>query len=146
MDQAPAHVGDTKCVSGKVMTVSPGPSGTTFLNFCDDYHQCPFTVVAFARDLREVGDVRQLAGKPIEIHGKITEYDGHPEIIFRQSRQLRGQTKLPPIPKEYDVERRGHYSAGKFKHPKQKRKRQNRRGHDPGTAGEQSSDDSASPE
>ena len=89
MDQAPAHIGDTKCVAGKVMTVSPGPSGTTFLNFCDDYHQCPFTVVVFARDLREVGDVRQLAGKPIEIHGKITEYDGHPEIIFRQSRQLR---------------------------------------------------------
>jgi hypothetical protein len=147
IDQAPTHIGDTKCVSGKVTTVSPGPSGTTFLNFCEDQRQCPFTVVVFARDLREVGDVRQLAGTPIEIHGKITEYDGHPEIILSESRQLSGHAaRLPPIPKAYDAERRGHYSAGKFKHPKQKRKRRGRKGRDSGTAGEQASDDSASVE
>jgi DNA/RNA endonuclease YhcR with UshA esterase domain len=65
-----------------------------------------------------VGDVRQLAGKEIEISGEIKAYDGRPEIILREARQLHGALrKLPPLPKDYDVERRSRYSAGKWRHP-----------------------------
>ena len=110
--EAGKHIGDTKCVTGKVLTVTESPNGAWFLNFCDDYRKCPFTVVAFARDLRDVGDVRTLAGKQVEIHGKIREYKGRAEIILRERRQLRGESaKLPPVPKDYDASRHGRYRA-----------------------------------
>ena len=122
MGEALKHIGDTACVTGKVLTVSESPNGAWFLNFCDDYRQCPFTVVAFARDLRDVGDVRLLAGKEIEIHGKIREYQGRAEIILRDRKQLRGESaKIPPLPKDYDVSRHGSYSAGKSKSSKSSR-------------------------
>ena len=118
MQHASQHIGDSMCVAGRVFQVHTGPSGTTFLNFCANSRTCPFPVVVFARDLRHVGDVRQLAGKEIEISGEIKAYDGRPEIILREARQLRGALrKLPPLPKEYDVERRGRYSAGRWRHP-----------------------------
>jgi hypothetical protein len=123
IQQAAEHVGDSACVAGRVFQVSEGPSGTTFLNFCADYRTCPFTVVVFPRDLRHVGDVRQLAGKEIQIQGEIKAYDGRPEIILSEARQLRGALrKLPPLPKEYDVERRTRYRAGKWQHPASSRR------------------------
>jgi hypothetical protein len=112
MGEALKHIGDTGCVAAKVLTVTESPNGAWFLNFCTDYRECSFTVVAFARDLRDVGDVRYLAGKDIEIHGKIREYQGKAEIILRDRRQLRGESaKLPPVPKDYDASRHGSYSA-----------------------------------
>lgn len=112
ISEAGKHIGDTKCVAGKVLTVTQSPNGAWFLNFCDDYRTCPFSVVVFSRDLRDVGDVRTLAGKQLEIHGKIREYQGRGEIILRDRRQLRGEAaRLPPVPKDYDVARRGGYSA-----------------------------------
>ena len=30
--------------------------------------------------------------------------------------------RIPPLPKNYDVEKKGRYSAGTFSHPKSKRK------------------------
>ena len=79
--EAPNHLGESRCVKGKVVNIGESKGGSLYLNFCEDYRQCPFTVVAFARDLRDVGDVRTLAGKEIEIHGKIKEYQGRAEII-----------------------------------------------------------------
>jgi hypothetical protein len=62
-----------------------------------------------------VGDVRQLEGKNIEIHGPIEEYEGPAEIILKDGRQLRGESaRIPPLPKAYDVSRHGNYSAGSF--------------------------------
>ncbi len=110
------HIGQTACVSGKVVGVSYSQSGVFFLNFCEDYRGCPFSVVMFARDIRDVGDVRALQGKEIEITGKIKSYKGQPEIILRDRSQLRGEmAKLPPLPKNFDVERKGNYSAGTYK-------------------------------
>jgi hypothetical protein len=69
-------------------------------------------VVVFDRDLRDVGDVRQLEGKDIEIHGNIVKYEGRSEIVLRDASQLKGNSpRLPPVPKTYDVERRGNFSA-----------------------------------
>ena len=63
-----------------------------------------------------VGDVRQLAGKEIEITGKIQKWNHQAEIILRDSDQLNGPlAKLPPIPKAYDVENQGHTNPGTFK-------------------------------
>lgn len=67
------HVGKTKCISGTVLQVKEGNQGVTFFDFCEDYRTCPFTVVVFASDLKQVGDVRQLKGRAIEIKGTVQD-------------------------------------------------------------------------
>lgn len=121
--EARQHIGAISCVTGKVVRVEEGDKGVTYLDFCEDYRLCPFTVVVFRSDLKSVGDVWQLAGKNLEIHGDVKEYDGRAEIILSRHKQLAGQAALiPPLPKTYDVERKGHYSAGKFSRPKKAKK------------------------
>jgi hypothetical protein len=115
IQDASHHVGETKCVTGKVLKVKAGSRGVHFLDFCEDQMACPFSVVVFSHDLKDVGDVRQLAGRMIEIKGPIKLYDGRPEIILNRVSQITGgATLIPPIPKDYDVEKQGHYSAGQL--------------------------------
>jgi hypothetical protein len=123
VEEARKHVGEIKCITGKVVRVKQGTRGVHFLDFCDDFRLCPFTVVVFPSDLKNVGDVRQLQGRMIEIHGQVKEYDGRAEIILEEYRQLSGSTaRIPPLPKNYDVEKKGRSSAGTFSHPKAGRK------------------------
>jgi len=111
IEQTKDKTGARACVSAKVLKVVAG-RGAHFLDFCEEYEKCPFTVVVFDRDLRDVGDVRQLEGKLIEIHGNIVQYEGRSEIVLRDAAQLKGESpKLPPVPKTYDAERRGNFSA-----------------------------------
>ena len=111
--EASQHVGETKCVSGKVVRVKVGVKGVRYLDFCEDQAACPFSVVIFSHDLKDVGDVRRLEGRVIEIHGAVKSYDGRAEIILSRIGQITGGANLiPPLPKNYDVENRGHYSAG----------------------------------
>jgi hypothetical protein len=116
---APNHIGETRCVSGKVLGVEQGNMGVHYLNFCETSQKCPFTVVVFPSDLRYVGDVRQLAGKTVEVHGEVKMYEDHAEIILSDPRQLKGESaQIPPLPKNYDVEKKGRFSAGTFSRPK----------------------------
>jgi hypothetical protein len=113
---ASQHVGETKCVTGKVLRVKVGARGVHFVDFCEDQMACPFTVVVFPHDLKDVGDVRRLAGQMIEIHGPVKLYNGRAEIILNRVSQLtNGSTLIPPLPKNYDVEKQGHYSAGRIR-------------------------------
>ena len=113
-------IGATQCVTGKVERISQGLRGVQYIDFCAEHEKCPFTAVVFADHLRDVGDIRTLVGKTIEVHGQVREYDNHAEILVREARQLRGPgINLPPVPKDYDVEQRGRYSAGRFKARKQ---------------------------
>ena len=122
--EAQNHIGETRCVTGKVLKVAQGDKGVHFLDFCENHDTCPFTVVVFPSDLRYIGDVRQLAGKIVEIHGPVKLYDSRAEIILSDWRQLKGDgVKLPPLPKTYDVERKGRYSAGIFSHAKPARQK-----------------------
>jgi len=114
--EAPNHLGETRCVKGKVVNIGESRGGTLYLNFCDDYKKCAFAVVVFPSALKDVGDVRQLKDKDIEIHGKITDWRGRTEMVLRELRQLKGEAaKIPPIPKDYDVQKKGGFSAGEFK-------------------------------
>lgn len=113
VEQAREHIGRNACVTATVLKVAQSQSGTYFLDFCQDYRACPFTVVVFRKDLRDVGDIRALEGQQINIHGKIKDYAGRAEIILEDSRQLKGLVaKLPPLPKNFDVEKRGSFSPG----------------------------------
>jgi hypothetical protein len=69
--------------------------------------------VVFPSGLKDVGDVRRLEGRTIEIHGAVKIYDGRAEIVLNRISQITGgAAMIPPLPKDYDVENRGHYSAG----------------------------------
>jgi hypothetical protein len=114
--EAGKHIGETKCITGKVLRVKVGAKGVHFVDFCQDQMACPFTVVVFPADLKDVGDVRRLAGQVIEIHGPVKLYGGRAEIILTRVSQLTGgSTLIPPMPKNYDVEKQGHYSAGRMR-------------------------------
>jgi hypothetical protein len=106
-------------VTGKVIRVETGSGGVHYLDFCEDFRLCTFSVVVFSHDMKNVGDVRQLAGKVIEIRGEIKDYDDRAEIILENSKQLGGEAppRLPPMPKSFDVEERGHFSAGQSRPP-----------------------------
>ncbi len=111
--EARQHVGESKCVEGKVVRVKVGAKGVHFLDFCEDQMACPFSVVVFPSGLKDVGDVRRLTGRMIEIKGPVKLYDGRAEIILNRIGQINGgAAMIPPLPKNYDVENRGHYSAG----------------------------------
>jgi hypothetical protein len=113
--EAGKHIGETKCISGKVLKVKVGNKGVHFLDFCEDALACPFTVVVFAGDLKDVGDVRLLSGRNIEIRGALKMYDGRPEIILNRISQIEGgAAMIPPLPKNYDVENRGRFNAGRL--------------------------------
>lgn len=110
------HVGENKCVTGKILRVKVGAKGVHFLDFCEDQIACPFTVVIFSHDLKDIGDVRRLAGRSIEIRGELKLYDGRPEIILSRLSQITGGSALiPPLPNNFDVENRGHFSAGRLR-------------------------------
>jgi hypothetical protein len=116
MQEAAQHVGDSLCVTGHVLRVKAGANGVRFLDFCVDQAACPFTVVVFSSDLKDVGDVRRLEGRTIEIHGPVKLYEGRAEIILNRISQISGgAAMIPPLPKNYDVENRGHYSAGRLR-------------------------------
>jgi hypothetical protein len=112
--EAAQHVGETKCVMGTVHRVRVAEKGAHLLDFCEDQIACPFSVVVFSHDLKDVGDVRRLEGRTIEIRGDVKLYEGRPEIILRRIGQIEGgAAMIPPLPKNYDVENRGHFSAGR---------------------------------
>jgi hypothetical protein len=116
IQQAGQHVGETKCITGTVHRIKVGSKGVHFLDFCEDQLACPFTVVVFPSNLKDVGDVRRLEGRSIEIHGAVKLYDGRAEIILSRVSQIsNGSTLIPALPKNYDVEKQGHYSAGRMR-------------------------------
>jgi hypothetical protein len=52
----------------------------------------------------------------IEIRGPVKLYNGRAEIVLNRVSQLTGgSTLIPPLPKNYDVEKQGHYRAGSIR-------------------------------
>ena len=57
---------------------------------------------------------------------------GRAEITLSRASQLRGDAAhIPPLPKDYDVERHGKYSPGTFRYPKQARAASRKKGSPP---------------
>jgi hypothetical protein len=88
-NDAGKHTGEPGCVTGRVLRVYASRAGSTFLDFCTDYRSCPFTSVIFSSDRGKFGDLETLEGKPVEIRGSITTYQGRAEIIIRDPDQIR---------------------------------------------------------
>ena len=139
--EASSHIGEVRCVTGKVVRVKPG-QGVHYIDFCEDHAACPFSVVVFSHNLKDVGDIRGLEGRTIEINGAVKMYDGHAEIILNRVSQLHGgATLIPPLPKNYDVEKQGHYSSGRL-HPTKKPKKTKPKPNSTATYGDVEADES----
>ena len=120
VDKAAEQIGHNACVTGTVVKVAQSRTGNFYLDFCRDYRECPFTVFVPKRSVHNVGDVRELQGKPVEVYGKIQRYASRAEIVLKDVRQLRGEAaRIPPAPKTFDAERHGNFSAGDFKLPRE---------------------------
>lgn len=87
---ASAHIGQIETVEGVVSEVHTARSGkATFIDLGGVYPDQLFTGVIFARSMSAVGDVSDLAGKTVDITGRIQLYDGKPEIIVTSRAQIR---------------------------------------------------------
>jgi hypothetical protein len=86
--QASSHAGENGCVSGFVLRAFTSKAGNTFLDFCTDYKNCPFSSVIFASDRNKFGNLEALAGRQVELRGLISTYNGHAEIIIRNPQQI----------------------------------------------------------
>lgn len=87
--RAAQHVGESVCISGRLLRVFTSRGGNSFLDFCPDYRNCPFTCVIFASDKSKFGNLETLNGRQVEIHGNITSYQGKAEIVIRDPEQIR---------------------------------------------------------
>jgi hypothetical protein len=88
INQASQGAGQVGCVTGRVLRVYTSRGGNTFLDFCADYRNCPFTSVIFASDRDKFGNLQTLSSRRVEIRGAITSYQGRSEIIIRDPEQL----------------------------------------------------------
>jgi hypothetical protein len=82
-------VGTSGCVSGTILRVYSAQTGNTFLDFCQDYHSCPFSSVIFSTDKNKFGNLGSLQGRRVEIRGNIVTYQGRAEIILHDPQQVR---------------------------------------------------------
>jgi endonuclease YncB( thermonuclease family) len=99
--EAPNHIGEYACVSGKIDHVYTSRKGTIFLNFCPDYKTCPFGVVIFGSDAHKFPNPQQYEGKALEITGLIKSYQGQPEIVLKDLGQIKILSHEPsPVKKE----------------------------------------------
>jgi len=85
--EAPDHIGEKATVTGTVTRVFTSKSGTTFLNFCEDYNDCPFTAVIFASDAPKFENLSQYE-REVRITGLIKSYGGRAEIIISDPKQI----------------------------------------------------------
>src|SRR5919109_3766407 len=88
IDQVSKHVGKAACVAGKVVKVNQSSRGNWYLDFCSNYRQCAFSVYIPERDAKSLGDLKALEGQDVTVYGKVKEYNGRPEIVLRDKRQL----------------------------------------------------------
>ena len=121
-NEAPQHIGETRCVKGKVLRIEQSQPGFESLSFCIDQRKCAFTALVFFGDPGSAASLRELQGKTIKIHGLVKESNGDAQIVLRDSRQLLpDDSGVPSFMKTYEVEERGHYSAGTSHAPKARR-------------------------
>jgi len=75
-------------IEGKVFEVYSNANGNVFLNFGSKYPNNCFTAVIFKNNLSKFNTIANLEQKTIRLKGKITQYQGKPEIILQDVSQI----------------------------------------------------------
>lgn len=87
--EASSLVGNSSCVTGRVLKVFTSKAGNTYLDFCEDYRSCPFSSVIFSQDRVKFGNLSSLQGQVVEIRGLVSYYKERPQIIIRAPEQVK---------------------------------------------------------
>ncbi|MEM5835278.1 MAG: thermonuclease family protein [Candidatus Aenigmatarchaeota archaeon] len=84
------YIGENKTVVGKIVSSFRSKTNTIFLNFEKAYPNQCFTAVIFSSDLSKFPEMpeKYYYGKIVRVKGKITEYQGKPEIILKDPKQI----------------------------------------------------------
>ncbi len=84
---APQHVGERVWVRGEVDHVFVSGNNHYFLNFCPDFLDCPFYAVVFSENVHLFEELEEL--RKVKIYGKISLYQGRPQIVIEDPSQLK---------------------------------------------------------
>jgi hypothetical protein len=94
-EDAAKHVGEDATVCGLVASakyVSQSKGGPTFLDFGKPYPNSIFVALILGSDRAKFGTPeKELQGKQVCVTGKIRLYEGKPEIILSDPKQLTGK-------------------------------------------------------
>ncbi len=86
--QAAANIGKQVTVTGMVAQVTFRPS-LVFLNFDKPFPKSTFTAVIRNSHTNEFDNLSSLKGKAVAVKGKITEFNGRPEMQLTGKAQLK---------------------------------------------------------
>src|SRR5262245_8240389 len=90
--QAKNHVGKRRTVCGVVASANyavRSRSRPTFLNLDEPYPRHIFTAVVLGEDRAKFGTPETLKGRRICVFGLIERFQGKPQIVLRETEQLR---------------------------------------------------------
>jgi DNA/RNA endonuclease YhcR with UshA esterase domain len=79
--------GKTVTVKGFVADIYKSEK-VAYLNFVEKYPKNPFTAVIFARQFEDFPDIAKLRNKDVEVTGRVSFYNGKPQIILNSPSQL----------------------------------------------------------
>jgi hypothetical protein len=86
---AEQHYAETMVVTGRIAGFNMSINGNiVFLDLDKPFPQSPFIARVFSAATNQLGDLRRLKGKAVEIAGKIQERAGKPEIEVETTNQL----------------------------------------------------------
>jgi micrococcal nuclease len=90
--EAKDHIGETATVCGKVVSArfaKDSKGQPTFLNLDEPYPNHIFTIVIWGSDKEKFGDIlAKYSVKNVCVTGKITSYQGKPEIAVSDPSQI----------------------------------------------------------
>ncbi|MEO0232312.1 MAG: nucleotide-binding protein [candidate division WOR-3 bacterium] len=87
--EAVNHIGEYATVKGYIAQVYISRKGTIFLNVDKPYPDNTFTFVIFKTDAYKFPNIKSLEGKTIAVTGLIRTYQGKPEIIINNPKQIK---------------------------------------------------------
>jgi DNA/RNA endonuclease YhcR with UshA esterase domain len=97
IEKAKDFIGQEVCVVGTVHRIGFSDTGTAFITFCEDYKNCPFTAVVFARDMDKAGNLQMFEGRDLEVTGRVRDFHGTAEIVVKKRAQFSGEAISPSL-------------------------------------------------
>jgi DNA/RNA endonuclease YhcR with UshA esterase domain len=86
------HIGETATIEGTVSEVHHAASGrATFIDMGGRYPNNTFAAVIFKDDADKFPNIDTLAGKVIDITGRVKDYKGSCEIIVNDPAQIKSK-------------------------------------------------------
>jgi hypothetical protein len=99
---AARYTGKDICISAHVYDIAQLRDGTRFLDTCTPEtsdEDCRFTIASLPEDTRDVGDLRELRGKDIQLRGTVHSVNDRSLMYLSTARQLHGGAeKFHPNP------------------------------------------------